>query len=52
MFETDLKVSEYSMEYDSTEQKIILQNWTEEKETVLGIDDFTFSAFDPENFPW
>ncbi|MBR4947450.1 MAG: hypothetical protein IKZ29_02690 [Clostridiales bacterium] len=52
VFETDLKVSEYSMEYDSTEQKIILQNWTEEKETVLGIDDFTFSAFDPENFPW
>ncbi len=52
VFETDLTVSEYSMEYDTAEEKIILQNWTEEKETVLGIDDFTFSRFDPENFPW
>jgi hypothetical protein len=52
VFETDLNVYEYSMEYNDTEKKIILQNWTEEKETVLGIDDFTFSIFDPENFPW
>lgn len=52
VFKTDLTVSEYSMEYDTAEEKIILQNWTEEKETVLGIDDFTFSRFDPENFPW
>ena len=52
VFETDLNVYEYAMEYDDNEKKIILQNWRDEKETVLGIDDFTFSRFDPENFPW
>jgi hypothetical protein len=52
VFETDLNVYEYAMEYDDNEKKIILQNWRDEKETVLGIDDFTFSRFDPGNFPW
>lgn len=51
VFEPNLSVPSYSMEYDSAEKKIIMQNWTEETETVLGIDDFSFSRFDPENFP-
>lgn len=50
-YETDMGVPEYRVYY-AGDGKIMLLNWEQDKEYVLGIDDFEFEVFDLENFPW
>ena len=52
VYVTDMCTVEYSMEYFEKNNDIILHNWSVQKDVELGMDDFEFSRFDPENFPW